>query len=283
MDDIIENNFLKIFLKKTLEKSQNHHFLFYGLPGCGKTTLTRLYLKEKHKKRENYIEINSSDNRGINYYKDVLMKFIDNKTIKNKTIFLDEADNLTNDSQLYINNIIEYINDNNMDTRFIVVCNYINNIDENILNKCFVFRFKNMTEKNIKKVFNEMIVKNNLKIKNKTNLIKSFNNDFRNLNFYFNLKTDIYQVKDYDLIYKKIIKYLLSDKKIDIKYKKIEEILINENIENILDNFFKYCLNNTNIEKKKLIEIFYKIKNNLGLDYNKKLKFYEIIFSFLNI
>ena len=100
---------------------------------------------------------------------------------------------------------------------------------------------------------------------------------------YFNLKTDIYEVKDYDTMYKKLIKILLSDKKINLKYKKVEEILKDENIENILDNFFKYCLNNTNIEKKKLIEIFYKIKNNLGLDYNKKIKIYEIIFSFLNI
>ena len=283
MDDIIENSFLKLFLKKSLEKKKNYHLLFYGLPGCGKTTLTRLYLKEKHSKKENYLEINSSDNRGINYYKDILKKFIDNKTIKNKSIFLDEADNLTSESQVYINNIIEYININNMDTRFIIVCNYINNIDVNILNKCYIFRFKNVTDKNIKKIFNEMMIKNNLKVKNKSKVIKSFNNDFRNLNFYFNLKTNIYKIKDYDLIYKRLLNILLSDKKINIKYKKIEEILLNENIENILDNFFKFCLNNTNIEKKKLIDIFYKIKNNLGLDYNKKIKIYEIIFSFLNI
>lgn len=283
MDTILENDFLKTFLNKCLENNINHHFLFYGLPGCAKTTLTRLYLKQKYKKSENYLEINSSDNRGINYYKDVLKKFIDNKTIKDKIIFLDEADNLTQDSQKYIINILEYINGNNMDTKFIIVCNYFNNINEDILNKCFIFRFKNITLKNMKKEFDKLLIENNMKIKNKNKIIKSFQKDFRNLKFYFNISNDIDNIIDYEIIYKELLSVLVNNDKITKKYKKIDKIIYNINIKTLIDDFLKYCLKNTEIDKKKLIKIFHDIKKNIGLDYNKKLKIYEIIFSFYNI
>ena len=134
MNKIIDNDFLKKFLEKSIDNKKYYNILLYGLPGCGKTTIVRTYLNKLYDNKNHYIEINSSDNRGINYYKDILQKFINNTNIKNKTFFLDEADNLTHESQKYINYILEYISENNLDTNFIIICNYVNKIDEKILN-----------------------------------------------------------------------------------------------------------------------------------------------------
>ena len=84
-------------------------------------------------------------------------------------------------------------------------------------------------------------------------------------------------------MFKELLKILL-DKNITYhnKYEKID-ILIENDYEYILDDFLKYCLNETYISKSNLIDIFYKLKQNIGLDYIKKIKIYEIIFSFDNI
>jgi len=283
MNKIIDNDFLKKFLEKSIDNKKYYNILLYGLPGCGKTTIVRTYLNKLYDNKNHYIEINSSDNRGINYYKDILQKFINNTNIKNKTFFLDEADNLTHESQKYINYILEYISENNLDTNFIIICNYVNKIDEKILNKCFTFRIKKINTKSISKIFNEKCIDKNLKIKNKKKILKSINNNYRELEYFFNFNNYNINLKNNEKMFKELLKILL-DKNITYhnKYEKID-ILIENDYEYILDDFLKYCLNETYISKSNLIDIFYKLKQNIGLDYIKKIKIYEIIFSFDNI
>lgn len=282
MDNFLDNNFLKHFLEKIKNYDDNINMIFYGIPGSGKTTITRNYLNEIYEKKENYLEINSSDYRGVNYYKDILMDFINNKNIKKKTIFLDEVDNLTIDSQNYINNIIEYINSNNLKVNFIIVCNYINNLNINLINKFYTFRFKKVSNNILKKHFDKICIEKSINIKNKGKIISSFNNDFRKLEQFFNLETYNFGI-DYDKIYKKLLDFLLSDSDIQKKFLDIDILLENINIKDILDDFFKFCIEKTELDKKKLIDIFIKIQNNIHIDYNKKLKIYEIILSFIYI
>lgn len=281
MDDFLDNIFLKEFLRRIKNYEDNINLIFYGLPGCGKTTLTRKYLNEIYEKKENYLEINSSDYRGINYYKDILLDFINNKNIKKKTIFLDEVDNLTIDSQNYINYIIEYINLNNMNVNFIIVCNYINKLNVNLINKFFTFRFKKIPNKILKIQFDKLCLENKIEIKKKNIIIKSFDNDFRKLEQFFNLDTELI---NYDRIYLKLFN-ILKDNNLSIKekYSIIEKLLNNINIKDIIDDFLKYCIKNTDINNSELIDIFIKLKNNINIEYNKKLKIYEIILSFNNI
>lgn len=282
-EDFLDNNFLKKFLEKIKNYDDNINMIFYGIPGSGKTTLTRNYLKQIYSDSKNYLEINSSDYRGISYYKDVLLDFINNKNIHKKTIFLDEVDNLTQNSQYYINNIIEYINLNNLNVNFIIVCNYINNLNLNIINKFFTFRFKKISNSILKSQFDKLCISKNLNIKNKTKIIKSFNNDFRKLQQFFNLESYIVDI-DYNNLFKKIISILYdNDLSIVNKYNSINNLIININLRDILDEFFKYCIDKLDIDNSILIDIFIKLKNNIQIDYNKKIKIYEIIFSFNNI
>lgn len=282
MDNFLDNKFLKDFLEKIKNYDDNINMIFYGIPGCAKTTITRYYLNEIYEKKENYLEINSSDYRGVNYYKDILMNFINNKNIKKKTIFLDEVDNLTVDSQNYINNVIEYINSNNLKVNFIIVCNYINNLNINLINKFYTFRFKKISNNILKKHFDKICIEKGINIKNKGKIISSFNNDFRKLEQFFNLETYNFGI-DYDKLFKKLLDILLYDDDIKKKFLDIDILLKNINIKDILDDFFKFCIEKTDLDKNKLISIFIKIQNNIQIDYNKKLKLYEIILSFIYI
>ena len=80
------------------------HLLFAGPAGTGKSTLAIVVVKELFKEtwKDNYLELNASDERGINIVRDKVKSFARTKSIGNapfKVIFLDEADALTPEAQ----------------------------------------------------------------------------------------------------------------------------------------------------------------------------------------
>ena len=80
------------------------HLLFAGPAGIGKSTLALIVVRELFGKRwrENYLELNASDERGIDVVRQKVKDFARTKAIENvpfKVIFLDEADALTKEAQ----------------------------------------------------------------------------------------------------------------------------------------------------------------------------------------
>ena len=77
------------------------HLLLYGPPGTGKTS-TALALAKKifgPKYKSMTLELNASDDRGIDVVKEKIKDFAGTRTIFGsgyKMILLDEADNMTN-------------------------------------------------------------------------------------------------------------------------------------------------------------------------------------------
>ena len=147
---------------KALTNSMNiPHLLFAGPAGTGKSTLALIVVKDLFGEnwRENYLELNASDERGINIVREKVKNFARTKSLGNvpfKVIFLDEADALTPEAQQALRRTME----NYAQTcRFVMSCNYSSKIIDPIQSRCAVFRFKLLEKKDVKKVL-ENISKN---------------------------------------------------------------------------------------------------------------------------
>ncbi len=132
------------------------HLLFAGPAGTGKSTLALIIVKELFEKnwKDNYLELNASDERGINVIRDKVKNFARTKALGNvpfKIIFLDEADALTPEAQQALRRTME-----NYSTtcRFILSCNYSSKIIDPIQSRCVIFRFKLLEKKDIEKRIN---------------------------------------------------------------------------------------------------------------------------------
>jgi replication factor C small subunit len=134
-------------------KSKNlPHLMFAGPAGTGKTTCALALAKEifGDNWRNNLVELNASDERGIDVVRGKIKEFARTAPIGGasfKIIFLDEADALTNDAQSALRRTMEKYS---AICRFILSCNYSSKIIEPIQSRCAVFRFRQLKEKDIK-------------------------------------------------------------------------------------------------------------------------------------
>jgi len=148
LDEISAQSTVIMSLKSALITKNLPHLIFFGPSGCGKTS-TIIALSKELFGTENYadriIELNASDERGINVIRDKIKNYA-KQAIKNvegippwKIIILDEADTMTTDSQFALRRIIEQYS---KITRFCIICNYHNKIIDPIISRCSLFRFK---------------------------------------------------------------------------------------------------------------------------------------------
>ncbi len=167
-----------------LVKSLNiPHLIFAGPAGTGKSTLALIVVKElfgNHWK-ENYLELNASDERGIDVIRKKVKDFARTRAIGNvpfKVIFLDEGDALTKEAQQALRRTMENFTST---CRFIISCNYSSKIIDPIQSRCAIFRFKLLEKKDIEKRVYYIAEKERLVIDNKTieALYEGSEGDFR--------------------------------------------------------------------------------------------------------
>ncbi|MDO8516590.1 MAG: replication factor C small subunit [Nanoarchaeota archaeon] len=144
---------------KSLADSMNiPHLLFAGPAGTGKSTLALIIVKELFGEswRDNFLELNASDERGIEVVRQKVKDFARTKAMGDvpfKVIFLDEADALTREAQQALRRTMENFTST---CRFILSCNYSSKILDPIQSRCVVFRFRLLEKKDVKKVMDRI-------------------------------------------------------------------------------------------------------------------------------
>lgn len=139
---------------KSLVQSNNiPHLLLAGPAGTGKSTLALIIVKELFGEswRENYLELNASDERGIDVVRQKVKDFARTRAIGDvpfKVIFLDEADALTREAQQALRRTMENFTST---CRFVLSCNYSSKILDPIQSRTVIFRFQLLEKKDVKK------------------------------------------------------------------------------------------------------------------------------------
>lgn len=120
------------------------HLMFTGPAGVGKTTLALVVARQFFGDgyRSNTLELNASDERGIDVIRNKVKDFARTRAMGDvpfKIIYLDECDALTKEAQQALRRTMENYTQT---TRFILSCNYSSKIIDPIQSRCTVFRFK---------------------------------------------------------------------------------------------------------------------------------------------
>lgn len=144
IDEVVLVDSVKVPILQYLVAKDIPHLLFCGKPGTGKTTLARIICREL---QADVLELNASDERGIQVVREKIKKFAMASSLGGlKVIFLDEMDNLTPDSQFALRNIMEKFA---VSCRFIATANYLEKIIDPIRSR---FQLYNLDEMSVRQV-----------------------------------------------------------------------------------------------------------------------------------
>lgn len=123
------------------------------------------------------LELNASDDRGIDVVREQIKTFASTKQIFTlgaasakggtgamatfKLIILDEADAMTNTAQMALRRIMEKFTAN---TRFCIIANYSHKLSPALLSRCTRFRFSPLKECNIRSLVEKVVEEEKIRI-----------------------------------------------------------------------------------------------------------------------
>jgi len=188
VDDVAQQDEVVAVLKKCIKGADLPHLLFYGPPGTGKTStilaVARQLFGEIYKER--ILELNASDERGIQVIRDKVKRFAqftasgvrpDGKPCPPyKLIILDEADALTSAAQAALRRTMEK---ETRTTRFCLLCNYVSRIIEPLASRCAKFRFKPLSREILQVRLESICKEENVTVGNLDILIDTSGGDLR--------------------------------------------------------------------------------------------------------
>ncbi len=170
LEDIILDKITKTKIVNFIEKKEISNMIMTGHPGTGKTSTIKCLAKDIFKEdyKECVIELNASDNRGLETINNSIIHFCRKKvTTKNKIpklIILDEADNITKKAQNTLTNLMERYNST---TKFAFTCNDYNKLVEGIQSRCIILKYNSITNCDMKSKLINICEKENIEYDDK--------------------------------------------------------------------------------------------------------------------
>ncbi len=166
LDEVVGQKHVTERLKAYVASNNMPHLLLTGPAGTGKTTCSLAMAKEMFGEewKGNFIELNASDERGIDVVRGKIKEFARTAPLGNaefKIIFMDEADALTSDAQAALRRTMEKFS---KICRFILSCNYSSKIIDPIQSRCAVFRFKPLSREDVSEYLNKIVTNEGIKI-----------------------------------------------------------------------------------------------------------------------
>lgn len=258
------------------------HLLLTGPPGTGKTTVAHII-----KKDFDVLELNASDERGIDTIRTLLKNFCHKNSVK-KLVILDECDHLTTPAQQALRRLMEVT-----DTKFILICNQISQLIEPIQSRCAVLKFERIPSTLFIDRLKEISDLENIKITDSglDALINICNGDFRaSLNCLQGISS-LSRTVDDDFLYKlngtpnyKILESIIENIKAKNMAGALEIFhrlwLLRFESSDLIDGFFKIAKTTDNYEILKLIGK-YQLRLNDGV--NSKVQFYAMFCEMSNL
>ncbi|KAI9882412.1 MAG: tRNA (adenine(58)-N(1))-methyltransferase non-catalytic subunit trm6 [Watsoniomyces obsoletus] len=195
LDDVAGHQDILGTINKFVDSNRLPHLLLYGPPGTGKTStilaLARRVYGPKHM-RQMVLELNASDDRGIDVVREQIKTFASTKQIFGssitqpnnpslatyKLIILDEADAMTSTAQMALRRIMEKYTAN---TRFCIIANYSHKLSPALLSRCTRFRFSPLKEPDIRGLVEHVIEQEHVQIRSEAvdALVKLSKGDMR--------------------------------------------------------------------------------------------------------
>ncbi|MEK6886871.1 MAG: replication factor C small subunit [Nanoarchaeota archaeon] len=181
------------------------HLMFSGPAGVGKTTISLVIAHEMFGDswHQNFLELNASDERGIDVIRNKVKDFARTRAIGDvpfKIIYLDECDALTSEAQQALRRTMENYTQT---CRFILSCNYSSKIIDPIQSRCAIFRFKPLDKEHLMHILEHIEKEEKLIINDaaKKALIEICEGDVRRLENILQSCTAMSKTIDEDLVY----------------------------------------------------------------------------------
>ena len=153
LDEIVNQKEIVSRLKNFVQERNFPHLLLVGPAGVGKTTSILAMARDLYGPGyKNFIlELNASDERGIDVIRDKVKNFARTAAIASpvsfKILIMDEADSLTSAAQHALRRTMEIYT---RTCRFCLIGNYSENIIDPIQSRCSVFRYSPLEEADAK-------------------------------------------------------------------------------------------------------------------------------------